>query len=824
MSSRLIITGRWMVGMAGIILLASGVANPPVSQAAEYTNLAFGKRYTLFPTPTYGYCTDPGDLTQLTDGKSTTEYFWTQKGTVGWQHVQYATVTVDLGQIEPVGGVALTTAAGAAGVTWPMAIQILVSDDGKTFYDAGDLVTLDLAKNGPWSDGYAIRRLVTNELSATGRFVQFVLIPLSGGPYSFVDEIEVFRGPAQLQQQKSLRGQPTTARTLYEKGRLQRAVQHRWQTDSANLETLIGQAKLSEPIRKQQLRRLADTRALKADVLNADSAFRAILPLDQRHAELFRVQAGFWKAMNREPLTVWTPAVWDPIELITVPPQSVSAVLRVDTIRGEYRAAAIDLANSSDKPLPVRIRFEGLPQSPQPDYVTLQEVQWTDTSQGIPIAAALPDAERTESGWLVNVLPGLIRQVWMTFHVVGEKAGDYSGAVVVEAPGVEARRIPIQLKVWPFQMPKETTLWLGGWSYTNGGGYGVKPQNQAAFLAHMQSHYVNAPWATSGVLRSCQFDKQDPAKIQLNTKPLDDWIQQWPHAKTYLVFLSVAHYGGSVKTSLGGAEIGSADFNRRVATWISAWVRHLRTKGITPDRLGLLIHDEPHEGSDISALLAWARAIRAAEPDVLIWEDPTYRNPSAAPAELFDVCDILCPNRPMWLGQGKPFAKFYRDQRTKGRTLQSYSCSGPAKLLDPYSYHRLQAWHCWDIGGTGSFFWAFGDNSGASSWNEYFAKAGPYTPLFLDDSSVTAGKHMEAIRESVQDYEYFVLLKAAVERAKSAGRSDAAVGRAQNILGNAAAEVLRSEDVAKLRWHEPKDRTAADSARLRILEALMALK
>ena len=39
-------------------------------------------------------------MAQLTDGKSTAEYFWTQKGTVGWQHVQYATVTVDLGQIE----------------------------------------------------------------------------------------------------------------------------------------------------------------------------------------------------------------------------------------------------------------------------------------------------------------------------------------------------------------------------------------------------------------------------------------------------------------------------------------------------------------------------------------------------------------------------------------------------------------------------------------------------------------------------------------------------------------------------------------------------
>jgi hypothetical protein len=253
----------------------------------------------------------------------------------------------------------------------------------------------------------------------------------------------------------------------------------------------------------------------------------------------------------------------------------------------------------------------------------------------------------------------------------------------------------------------------------------------------LKEHFVSAPWASSSVLRSYEFDNEDPTKIRLATQQLDDWIGAWPDAKAYLVFLSVAHHSGAIQTSLGGAKIGSAEFNQRVGTWISAWVRHLRSKGITPDRLGLLIHDEPHEGSDISPLLAWARAIQAAEPDVIVWEDPTYRDPAAAPAELFEVCDILCPNRPMWLERGEPFATFYRNQQQRGRTLQFYSCSGPAKLLDPYSYYRLQAWHCWQAGATGSFFWAFGDNSGASSWNEYFAKAGPFTPLFLDDTSVT---------------------------------------------------------------------------------------
>ena len=103
-----------------------------------------------------------------------------------------------------------------------------------------------------------------------------------------------------------------------------------------------------------------------------------------------------------------------------------------------------------------------------------------------------------------------------------------------------------------------------------------------------------------------------------------------------------------------------------------------------------MIDDEPHEGTDVGPLIAWGRAIHAAEPKVLIWEDPTYKDPAKAPSGLFEGCQILCPNRPMWLTGDDKFARFYLDEQRCGRTLQLYSCSGPARLLDPYSYYRLE--------------------------------------------------------------------------------------------------------------------------------------
>ena len=137
--------GRWAGAWTLVVALAGAApAEEAIAPRPAGENVALGATYTIWPAPNYSHCTDPGDTSQLTDGQSTAGYFWTQKGTVGWQSTPYAVITVDLGRIEPISGVALTTAAGVAGVTWPLAIHVLASDDGKTYRDAGELSDLRL--------------------------------------------------------------------------------------------------------------------------------------------------------------------------------------------------------------------------------------------------------------------------------------------------------------------------------------------------------------------------------------------------------------------------------------------------------------------------------------------------------------------------------------------------------------------------------------------------------------------------------------------------------------------------------------------------------
>src|SRR5207249_7917303 len=111
-------------------------------------------------------------------------------------------------------------------------------------------------------------------------------------------------------------------------------------------------------------------------------------------------------------------------------------------------------------------------------------------------------------------------------------------------------------------------------------------------------------------------------------------------------------------------------------------------------------------------VVTWGRAIKAGEPGVRIWEDPTYADPAGSRPQLLDVSDILAMKRSLMLQQGGLYVDFFRQRRARGQALDVYGAAGAPRLLDPYTYYRLQAWVCADVGAGGSFFWSFVDDAG----------------------------------------------------------------------------------------------------------------
>lgn len=777
-----------------VIAFASALSGA-TGQPAE--NIALGKSYTLNPRPNYSHCTDPDDRTQLTDGAFTEGHFWTQKSTVGWRSTGGVTITVDLGAVQPIRGASFNTAAGRAGVSWPASIVLLVSDDGKSHHPVGELVNLSM-KHGAAPADYAIHCFHTTDLRTHGRYVTFLVAP--GGPYTFVDEIEIHPGePEWLSIPYS--GQGVTDVKAYQ---LHAAFEQRIRKDL--LAVREAAAKLDSGPSQQMFAALdAVERDLPSMAMEHDPLARATLPLNTLHERVFQAQAMLWRAQGSAQLTAAPANPWEPLNLTGLPSSGEGGV-SVAMMRDEYRSGALNIRNAGDTAAELRLQIAGLPGGLNPSWVAVHEVAWTDTRKGIPVAAALPEAPKQGDAFLIHVPSGMTRQVWLSVHAAGVSPGTHAGTISIAGP-TTTLTLPLTVRVYPLPFPPQPSLHLGGWDYSDSTkGRDVTPENREAFIRLLREHFVDSPWATASVLPH----DQDTARF-------DEWLRLWPGARQYCVFASVGE-------RIGGAKMGTPEFDANVREWVAFWAEHAKTRGLRPEQLLILLVDEPAEELRDNLILPWARAIRAANTGVRLFEDVCHPDPLKANPEMIRLCHVLCPNRPRYLSSSPAYRDYFARQQASGMELAFYSCNIGSRLADPYSYFRLQAWTAWQAGARASHFWAFSDSGGGSSWNEYaMAHTTCYTPLFLEPSSVTGSKQMEAIRESAGDYETLVMLRDRIARAEEAGQKGPALERAKTLLASAAGRVLEAPGACDLMWEEPKDRSVADRVRVEMLDAMVAL-
>ncbi|MCC6491033.1 MAG: hypothetical protein IT364_26330, partial [Candidatus Hydrogenedentes bacterium] len=616
-------------------------ADDPAVYTRPGENLALGKSYTLQPTPAYSYCTDSGDTTQLTDGAYSEGYFWTQPSTVGWQNAKPAVIEIDLGSDQPICGLSLRTAAGTAGVFWPVGIYVFTAGEDKAYHWAGDLVTLSARQSLQPGEGYATHRYWTDALQTHGRYVTLAAV---SDPYFFVDEIEVYLGdPAWAG--TPLPGEPVHDVVEFMKRlSLKVSVERRITKDVDGLRALLQQTQIDEAVRTQIANELDSVGAEIPNLPAAyDKTFRAVLPLNEVHARVFRAQARLWSAAGAAPLFAWQSPLWNMLPLIGSLEYTSPARVEVWMMNNEYRAGAFNLSNATQTPMDLTLRIEGVPGSPTPPWIAVHEVAWTDTKTLVPVAAALPEALQDPDGYHIRVEPGLTRQVWMTFHPTDLTPEEHRGEIVIAQSDEEKIRVPLSAKVYPFRFPDQPRLHCGGWDYTDQPAmYGVTPGNREALITHLRERFVDSPWGTSAVLPYGSYDADGHMTGKPDTAHFDAWIDRWAGARQYCVFAAVAEH-------LNSMPMGTPLFEQAAREWFTFWADHIRERGLKPEQFAVLVFDEPHAPEHDAVIKAWAAALRKAETGIRVWEDPTYADIRQADPEMLALCDVLCPNLPLFV-------------------------------------------------------------------------------------------------------------------------------------------------------------------------------
>ncbi|MBQ7651090.1 MAG: hypothetical protein IJS15_09030 [Victivallales bacterium] len=798
-------------------------------QESNLNNIALGKPYTFSSKPNYKLCKDDGDAAQLTDGLYTKGYFWTQKSTVGWeQGCGFQHVIIDLGKVCPIGGFSVNTAYSMS-ATVPLVsnINIFVSIDKKEWHAVGDLVANVLRREGaPDVTKYNVYRL-KDSMECHGRYVMFQFIFTN---FFFTDEIEIYEGDKALLD-KPMQGNAIKDPDTY---RYDMMVQSAFKAEAGEIaEKLKAQGASQAKLLDKVLAYLKDIESLSFE---DSSKISTIYPIDEHHVQLFALNAEYLRSIGLDRPVLWENCRWDNLNPIQVPVGKAETIV-MEMMRGEVRSAVVNLMNPTDRPLDFKVAVEGLPEGSGADF---SETLYTLTLQGKRISGALKPGNGASID--IKAVPGMNSQIWLSFKRPNLKAGAYNGRLVATSGGIRLA-VPLKLVIYDFDFPTPR-LHVGGWDYLHvrkgtKNMFGMQEHPEKGRDA-MRDIYVDSPWGSNANWGGHKVGPQgavfDAEGHLTNADKLDYsnweyWLDFWKGARLYCVYLCVSK-------NFNGEKMGTPRFNNMVKEYFGAWADYVRKNNFPTEKVVLLIIDEPWDNEKDTTFITWAKPLIAAKTGFRLFEDPIHKDYSKGLPEMYALSDILCPNRVKMIGDANPkaYRDFFMKFKEQGKTLWLYSCSGPSRLLDPISYYRAQAWEAFDMGAEGTFFWAFGCGGGISdSWRPFMQSQKEYSPYFVSpDNGTMPAKQSEAIRESVQDYEYLCLLRDRIAELRKAGRGGRKLDAAEALLKDApkqAMKLVSVKDAAKsidakaaIMWDEEKDRTLMDTERVKLLRMLNSLK
>jgi hypothetical protein len=811
------------------------------SAAAE--NIALGRPYVAYPRLGGHASTNNGkEAKKLTDGLRSGKVLWEDpEHTVGWMDARWPVqIVVDLGKRQPISGISLGCGAGVALSSkhvhiWPGTIDLYVSDDSKEWHRIAELTSLNDLDNEilpPLGNEYAYRNISTNRLRTAGRYVRIVL---GTRKEVFLDEIEIHRGDDALLSWKPSKPGVTGDKIEKEIIRTDATLFVSKRRHRMDVATILSELKdlpeeKAAPIRK----RLVALREKSQSDNDTPAEKRAILPQREVGREILAEQAAVWREKGVPPLTIWQTSDGRDPQWLETPPAENDPRFSVHLIRGEDRTTTFNITNASPREQILTLSIAGHGDT---SHIRVRSVEWTETVARTAITHALPDAAKTEGGHRITIPSGMTRQVSLSVHG-GGKEGNTAGVVRLtpEDTSIAPREIPLDIHLHPFDFPEKQALHFSGWDYLNKWDiprYGVTPNVMRPFRELILDYKLDLPWGPITVWPKGKFSAEQsyasPAD-EPDTAMFDTWVKEiMPGMHSYKINISGRNKDNRAHIDGVHHDKDPEGFDKRVATWLRFWEKHVISLGLDPAKFSLLIIDEPgldeaKPYKEDEAIRAWVEAVEKSGVKFRLWMDPVYHEPWNAYQPSIDAMDELCLKYSHLITHGPRYVDYYKNRSGK-QQLSLYECYPIIGGFDPYSYWRLQAWMAWTMDADAIGFWCVADtgrNPSFGSWNNGLNTL-HYCPLFLDAKEAVPGKALEAIREGIYDFQYLVMLRDAIQAAREKGVDQKKIDTAEKLLADAPQEVLwNNRALAEPKWLATTeiDRTIADQMRVKILETL----
>lgn len=772
------------------------------ASTAAQGNLARGKKYTLWPTPKMGGCTNATDLQDLTDGKHLDNAggLWFCGGTVGWARAKYIEITFDLDKTEAIGRLKLFSGGGRAGVNLPNKIDICGSVDGKNFYQIADLVAISTVRPPIPNAGYHYFVYEGKFNPVKVRYVRLRLCP--NGEYFALSEVEIFKSNAEAAEVNTLPNIPN-----------QQTFIQQAQKASIGNAAKVNMFKLVEQI-PASVRKDAE-QIIRNWSFNGNAAnFKALYPYDDMQVQFFAKNAAAMRAAGKKEMQFAVTGFYQNISPVTMPVSKGNTIKQIMQ-NGEKRGAAVTFCNPGTQSVRVSAQLKGLKGE-------LFDTKFLDSEFYHTTSTILYPHKSIE------VIPGMTYQIAVMFTPEGLAPGKHKGTLEIKY-GNNTKNIPVELEILPGTFPKRPNLNCSGWEYLDLMSPKVKTAWQGIpgvlFNDFRKMRNASLCFGTVGMsirelaLQPLAINTDADGNIlsKLDLNHFEDWVKSNPDAGYYgLVALGLPRknsYFGKSKL-----KPGTPAFNKAVTAWAKIWndkVLQLGLKG----KVFFQLFDEPDDDAQYQNIQMWHTAFRKGAPDIPLaitpcwsykpeWNKYFTNNEIIIPeVELLQVTDAASAKRVAAL----------RELQKKGHVFHVYSCSFGPFLGEPGAF-RNQAWLAFKFNAVSSNFWGSTNVNAATCFNRYVSNTQYYSPYFIDNGKLIGSKHDFAHRDGIQDFEYLVRCREILKKAAARGKNVKTLQNEFNALVDAVA-------APRAKYQDAGNNMAekAETARIKIISIMKKL-
>ena len=450
----------------------------------------------------------------------------------------------------------------------------------------------------------------------------------------------------------------------------------------------------------------------------------------------------------------------------------------------------------------------------------------------------------------VDVPEDRIQPFWVTVHVPADtQPGTYTGKVWVQADGAPMVPVELTVRVWEFALPRRAHLRL---NFRFSGRHvaqwyrrkTLSVKEFARWAGFLAQYRLGAYWVPGIHACPIPITLERSGRFRFDYRKLDAYLQvSMRHGLNALnVNFSADPVGVTGVLSSGDVRIRNRRTGRieRVRDWPTArretlfrqllgdYLRHLKAKGWA-DVAFYQGMDEPGR-TDSGRLRRLYALVRQAAPDLPRLAAGAY--PGRGLDGYIDVWCPLTPNLDVMACQRR---------RQHGEHIWWYVCSSPrpphANFLvpQPAIEHRMLFWQTWQHEVTGLLYgsvnrWTDGPSRPGTSTRPR-TKRWPQAPFplphFGDGVLVYPGPRgplpslrLEVIRDGIEDYEYFYLLRGLVEKGSRQGWHDS---RAVD-LAQARKALTIGPEIAKTLTDYSRSPQALQRARVHLAEQIVALR